>query len=243
MLGVAGLLLLGSAGLAALPPPESGEPTGLAVTAPPVSGVPVPAAPVPAAPGPTATGPAATSARTPAPTASTAAPRRSPVLGRVPVTRAVPRAARSVATPTELRAPAQDLVLPIDPMGIDDRGALGIPMTPGRISWYRYGPAPGEGAGSAVFAGHVDAPWGKTPLYRIKDLTPGDTIDVVLDTGGVLAYRVRAVDTISKARLADTDLFRRDGAPVLRLVTCGGPWLPDRQDYRDNVVVTAEPVR
>ncbi|OMH34526.1 hypothetical protein BGP79_03550 [Tersicoccus sp. Bi-70] len=156
---------------------------------------------------------------------------------------AAPRPPRVTATPVEVRAAGQDLVLPVDPMGVDDRGALAIPRTPGRISWYRYGPAPGDTAGSAVFAGHVDAPWGKTPLYRIKDLRPGDTVDVLLSSGRVLPYRVRAVDAVAKTRLSDTDLFRRDGAPVLRLVTCGGPWLPDRQDYRDNVVVTAEPLR
>lgn len=165
------------------------------------------------------------------------------MLGRVPVTRAVPTPARDAPAPTEVRAPAQGLSLPVDAMGVDGQGALAIPDVPGRISWYRHGPVPGQPTGSAVFAGHVDGPDGKTPLYRIKDLRPGDAVDVVLATGRVLPYRVRAVDTIAKVRLGATDLFRRDGSPVLRLVTCGGPWLAEAQDYRDNVVVTAEPVR
>ncbi len=37
------------------------------------------------------------------------------------------------------------------------------------------------------------------------------------------------------------ELFRRDGAPRLTLITCGGPFLPESGSYRDNVVVVAEP--
>ncbi|WP_083956484.1 class F sortase [Tersicoccus phoenicis] len=234
-LGVAGLALLASTSVAALPPAEPGDPSGLVVTAPSASPS-TSESPTSSGSGPSSR-PASAS-----PPGSDAAP-RSPVLGKVPLTRATPRPPRAATIPVELRAPAQDLALPVDPMGVDGRGAMAIPQTPGRASWYRYGPAPGDPGGSAVFAGHVDAPWGKTPLYRIKDLKPGDAVDVVLSTGAVLPYRVRAVDAVAKARLGATDLFRRDGSPVLRLVTCGGPWLPDRQDYRDNVVVTAEPAR
>ena len=35
---------------------------------------------------------------------------------------------------------------------------------------------------------------------------------------------------------------REVGAPRLHLVTCGGPYLPDRGGYQDNVVVSAQRV-
>ena len=36
--------------------------------------------------------------------------------------------------------------------------------------------------------------------------------------------------------------FARDGAARLTLITCGGPAGPETGHYRDNVVVTAQPV-
>ena len=54
-------------------------------------------------------------------------------------------------------------------------------------------------------------------------------------------YRVTAVEVLAKPRVPLAQVFQRDGAPRLTLVTCGGAY--DRgTGYSDNVVVTALPM-
>jgi len=58
----------------------------------------------------------------------------------------------------------------------------------------------------------------------------------------VLEHRVTGVERVAKEQLPVDRLFTRSGPPRLTLVTCGGPFQTERRSYRDNVVVTAEPV-
>jgi hypothetical protein len=49
------------------------------------------------------------------------------------------------------------------------------------------------------------------------------------------------VERVAKAELPLDQIFARDGAPRLTLVTCGGAFNRATSGYTDNVVVTAEP--
>ena len=56
-------------------------------------------------------------------------------------------------------------------------------------------------------------------------------------------YRVVSVEKVTKASLArGTDLFDQAVPHRLVMITCGGPFDLRTHRYRDNVVVTAEPV-
>jgi hypothetical protein len=52
---------------------------------------------------------------------------------------------------------------------------------------------------------------------------------------------VTSIDQTPKAALP-VELFRRDQAPVLVLITCGGTFDRTTRHYADNVVVTARPL-
>ncbi len=87
-------------------------------------------------------------------------------------------------------------------------------------------PDPGTRAGAAVLAGHVDgAGQGRGAMYRVRELGPGDRIEVELADGQSVGYRVIAKETIVKKRLPVERLFARDGPPRLVLITCGGPFV------------------
>jgi LPXTG-site transpeptidase (sortase) family protein len=118
-----------------------------------------------------------------------------------------------------------------------------VPEDVATVGWYRFGPGPGEGAGSAVLSGHVDdRVQGRGAFYRLSDLEPGDPVGVELADGTAVDYRVTLVERIAKEELPVDRLFARDGAPRLTLVTCGGDFDREARSYRENVVVTAEPV-
>ncbi|GAB2673933.1 class F sortase [Thalassiella azotivora] len=149
----------------------------------------------------------------------------------------------AVDAPVTVRIPSLGVTAPVDPVGVQDDGSMTIPTDGDRLGWYRYGPTPGGPQGSAVVAGHVDTrAGGPGALFRLRDLEPGDEVVVTTGSGREVTYRVSGREVFQKTALPTDDLFRRDGAPVLTIITCGGPFQPELRSYRDNVVVVADPV-
>lgn len=163
------------------------------------------------------------------------APRPRPVLTAPRISQAGP------GSPRLLRVPAIDLILPVQAEGVDPTGLMSLPDTVGAAGWYRHGPRPGSARGSTVIAGHVDTEEeGIGPMAGLEALVAGDQV-VVESTRGRTTYDVISVATIAQQDLDLERLFARTGPPRLRLVTCGGAYLPDQGGYQSNVVVVAAP--
>jgi hypothetical protein len=191
----------------------------------------------------TTIGAAATPGRTAATTSTAPSTGAGSPVGSEPATRAAtlpPATAR--VRPARLVIPGIDVDATVDPVGVQADGSMVVPRQARRVGWYSYGPAPGDPAGAAVVAGHVDTKGqGPGAMYRLRETGVGDTVQVVLSNGRTLTYRVVAKQTIVKKRLPLEQLFARDGAPRLVLITCGGPFIAALSSYQDNVVVVAEP--
>ncbi|MFC5946781.1 class F sortase [Pseudonocardia lutea] len=155
---------------------------------------------------------------------------------------AAPAAAEPVGLTVD-RAGRVLLAGPVRPVGVDATGAMGVPAEVATVGWYRFGPAPGAGTGSAVLAGHVDdREQGPGAFHDLAGLTPGDVVTVHRSAAPAVRYEVREVRAVDKQALPAGELFARDGPPRLTLVTCGGPFDRGTRSYRDNVVVTAAPL-
>jgi len=147
-----------------------------------------------------------------------------------------------VRPPIRLQIPAVGVDAAVLPVGVDRHGVMVVPREVRQVGWYRFGPAPGDAAGAAVIAGHVDTrDQGPGALFALRSVGVGDTVRVGLQGGSTLTYRVVGKQTIIKQRLPVEQLFARDGDPRLVLITCGGPFLPELSSYRDNLVVVAVP--
>ncbi|MDK1475422.1 class F sortase [Streptomyces sp. 549] len=143
--------------------------------------------------------------------------------------------------PVRLRMERVGVTAGIVPVGVAKDGTAEVPADPAEAGWYRFGPAPGDAAGSAVLVGHVDSDTGELgALAALYDVREGDVLTVRRDSGEPVEYRVSTRRTVPKDELP-ADVFRRDGPPVLTLVTCAAPYDPDRGGYQNNVVVTAVP--
>jgi sortase (surface protein transpeptidase) len=151
--------------------------------------------------------------------------------------------APAVVPPVHLAVPSLGIALPIDPVGVAEDGQMEIPPLAERAGWYRFGAAPGEGDGTAVVAAHVDsaASAGLGPFARLPEVQPGAVVDVTLADGTSRRYTVTDVTRQPKPEIRWADVFVRDGAHRLVLVTCGGTFQREAGRYSDNVVVTAEP--
>lgn len=204
-------------------------------------------------------GPSTSGAATP-PTAGTATPPtaaapRDDLPSAAPPTPSITPPARTSATlpdhpapprprPVHLSVPSVGLGVEIDPVGVRADAQLAVPDEPRRAGWYRHGPAPGHGhlEGSAVLAGHVDSPTGRGAFYPLTQVVEGDEIMIALDDGSQLTYRVVGGESVAKTDLQAEELFRRDGDPLLRLITCSGAWSPSTGSYTENLVITAVPL-
>jgi sortase (surface protein transpeptidase) len=152
-----------------------------------------------------------------------------------------PRAeSKEPGQPKMLAIPRLDLKIPMTAVTVDDKGAMAIPDRPTEIGWYVHGPRPGSARGSAVMGGHVDSrKYGVGPLSNLKQLRRGDEI-LIRTTTGAERFRVTTVRLISKQSLDLRNVFKREGEPLLEILTCGGTYR--RSDgYQANVVVTARP--
>ena len=141
--------------------------------------------------------------------------------------------------PQRLHIPRLELSMPIIATTVDKTGQMALPDRPTQIGWYAYGPRPGAWEGSAVLGGHVDSrEYGVGPLAGLGRLDRGDKI-IILSQGERLTYRVDSIQQISKRSVPLAEIFDRSGPPRLRIVTCGGPYLPSRGGYRDNLILSA----
>ena len=190
----------------------------------------------------TAAGPPLAAVVAPAPSTL---PDRTPAWPSPPAVHpADPVATRAVPAPVRLVLPSVGIDAPVDPVGVGSGGLMQLPDEVRRVGWYRYGPAPGDAAGAAVLAGHVDS-WdqGLGALGRLRNLEPGQTFEVRSATGRLSHWRVVTRRLVVKQQLPLGQLFTRTGPPRLVLLTCGGPFDERLRSYRDNLVVVAEPAR
>ncbi|WP_258069870.1 class F sortase [Arthrobacter sp. SX1312] len=204
-----------------------------------------PADPAPAitAPVPTRSAPAGAAAAPvpdPAPASDTAVPPTA--ITDVPVQPADGALRPQDPAPVSLVVAGTDISVKVVDVGIEENDAMEIPDSFYEAGWYRYGPAPGAEAGNAVIAAHVDSLTEVMPFAQLKDVAIGTTVTVGLEDGRSLTYAVSDVRNVPKATLDGSEIFDRDGGHELKIITCGGEWLPEEGDYEDNVVLTALPL-
>lgn len=145
-----------------------------------------------------------------------------------------------VATPTSLTLPSIHVRADVVPVGVSATagGAASLEVPPlTQVGWYRFGARPGE-PGAAVLVGHVDGDGRTGVFWLLRDLAPGDPVDVGYADGSHRRFVVAGRAQIAKTALPP-DLFSRQGPPRLTLITCGGAFAQATGHYVDNVVVVA----
>ena len=151
------------------------------------------------------------------------------------------RAVRPTPDPTSVRIPALGIHRDLVELGVIGTD-LQVPDDYSDIGWWRDGPSPGEN-GAAVLVGHVDSPTGPAVFYQLSGMRPGHRIVVERENGSRMVFAVRDVKAFARNRFPSRHVYRTHGAPVLRLVTCGGTFDADSGHYTSNVVVFAHLVK
>ena len=140
------------------------------------------------------------------------------------------------APPRSISIPSAGVEAHVEPVAARE-GALRVPEV-GRAGWYEAGPRPGE-VGRAVIIGHLDTREGPGLFARVPSLEPGAAIAVTDRRGTEHRYTVIGTTQVEKRRFPANEVYGGARAPVLVLVTCGGPFVKG-EGYRDNVLLYAK---
>jgi hypothetical protein len=158
-----------------------------------------------------------------------------------PAAHAVPVVAERAAgsgRPVRLLAPAAGIDTALPPLHLDATGTLVPPDDIRTAGWFADGPAPGE-VGPAVLVGHVDSTAGPGVFFRLRDLRPGDDVEVRRVDGSAVRFTVTRVARYPKSAFPTAAVYGPTPDAELRLVTCGGTFDRAARSYLDNVVVYA----
>lgn len=143
---------------------------------------------------------------------------------------------QSAGRPTRIRIPEIDVAAGIVRLGLNPDETVQVPQNPDKVGWYGLGPVPG-GRGSAVLLGHRDSKHGRAVFFRLRELKPGDRIDVVSDEA-VSRFAVTRVVSYANEDFPTEKVYASRGSrPTLSLVTCGGTYDEAAGGYQSNVIV------
>jgi len=148
------------------------------------------------------------------------------------------RGYRATPVPVRIGIPGIGVSSPLDRLGRARDRTVQVPARWERAGWYAPGTRPGD-PGSAVILGHVDSKRGPAVFYRLRELRPGDLVEVVRADGSRARFAVQRVEEYPKARFPTADVYYPTLTPMLRLVTCGGAFDHKVGHYVDNVIVFA----
>jgi sortase (surface protein transpeptidase) len=152
------------------------------------------------------------------------------------------RGYRGTALPVRLEIPGIGVSTALEQLGRARDRTVEVPSDWDVAGWYAGGPRPGD-PGSAVVLGHVDSRTGPAVFYRLGELRPGDRVEIVRADGSRVVFRVDRTEVYPKTRFPTADVYYPTLTPMLRLVTCGGPFDRATGHYRDNLIVFATLVR
>jgi sortase (surface protein transpeptidase) len=130
---------------------------------------------------------------------------------------------------------------PLQRLGRAADSTVEVPRDFGVAGWFADGPRPGQN-GPAVILGHVDSRTGPGVFYPLAGLATGTEVLVDRADGSTVAFRVSGVVTVPKSGFPTDQVYGPTLQSSLRLVTCGGPFDRAAGSYRDNVIVSADPV-
>lgn len=127
----------------------------------------------------------------------------------------------------------------IQPVGVDQHGAIAVPTNIHLTGWFVESALPGV-EGVSIIDGHVGGRYTDAVFKRLGELHPGDDISVELGDGTIKRFEV--IDSNSYS-VAETTQKMFDKAPgvsnQLTLITCGGTFDAATQSYDERVIIRA----
>lgn len=155
------------------------------------------------------------------------APPPQPVLPKV-----MPR-----SEPVSIRIPKIQLDTSVIPEGLSPGGAIAMPDVFDQAEWYNQSPTPGE-RGPAIITGHVDSPHNIAIFWRLRELLPGDIVQVDRQDGTTATFVITDIQQFPQDQFPTETVYGNLDYAGLRLITCGGTFNTLTGHYSHNTVVS-----
>lgn len=140
--------------------------------------------------------------------------------------------------PVRLRIPRIGVDAAVEHVGLTEDGDMASPAAWENAGWYRNGPRPGE-EGNAVIDGHLDSYTGTAVFWDLRELRPGDEVEVEGDDGIIRVFRVTGSRSYAaNDPSARVEIFGDADGVRLNLITCEGAW--STEGYSERLVVFTE---
>jgi sortase (surface protein transpeptidase) len=122
------------------------------------------------------------------------------------------------------------------PLGEEDDGTMAAPSDPDTVGWYQLGVGIGA-PGNALLDGHVD--WGgRLRVFGLlRQLQPGDRLQIADADGNVLSYSVSWTRLYAADDAPLDEIFAQTNDEEVTLITCGGAFDPSIHMYVSRWVV------
>ncbi|WIY04369.1 class F sortase [Amycolatopsis mongoliensis] len=159
----------------------------------------------------------------------------APVTSSIPVTKPF-----KGLQPTSVKIPKIGAESTLLAVAVKIDGSISVPSVhqPMQAAWYKLSPVPGD-VGPAIVLGHVDGDKKPGIFFKLKDLVPGDEVDIDRSDGKKLKFVVDRVTQVPKDTFPRDAVYGNSDKPELRLITCGGAFDHAEHSYKDNIVVYA----
>jgi sortase A len=142
------------------------------------------------------------------------------------------------STPMSIDIPSIGTHAQVVPLGQDDNGAMQSPTDPDTVGWYDLGVGVGA-PGNALLDGHVDWAGRLRAFGFLKQLEPGDPIQITDADGNILTYTVVWTRLYSADDAPLNEIFDQTSDQELTLITCGGAFDTSIHMYVSRWVVRA----
>lgn len=122
------------------------------------------------------------------------------------------------------------------PVGKKADGTMQVPGRGDITGWYTLAPTPGE-LGPAIIVGHLDQPGGPAVFWRLRELVPGDVIEIDRADGKTVRFNVDKVEQFEQKNFPTQSVYGNIDHAGIRLITCGGTFDREVRQYTHNTVV------
>lgn len=138
--------------------------------------------------------------------------------------------------PTSITIPKINVSSSLVAVGLRRDGTMQTPNSPNVAGWYDLAPTPGE-LGPAIIVGHVDSMDGPAIFWRLRELQPGDIIQISRADSTTVKFKIDAVKQFPQSNIPTQQIYGNLDYSGIRLITCGGVFNTSTRHYSDNTVV------
>ncbi|MEV7776099.1 class F sortase [Kitasatospora sp. NPDC086791] len=148
--------------------------------------------------------------------------------------------AASAPRPTRIRIPEIGVDAPFTEVSLTPSGEIDVPPSEDRnlVGWYRNGPIPGD-RGAAIVVGHLDTKKTTAVFWGLGSLKAENHVAITRDDHMVAEFSIDSVDVFTRKNFPDKQVYGQTSDAQLRLITCGGSYDTERDEYTGNIVVFA----